>query len=94
MERPERPFDKCKADERREVSDAYTSALTATLTMPTANPLALEMMMGAALFVADDAVGLADMQRILTARRDALFALIDGAASRAELGQIEVSYPV
>ncbi len=62
--------------------------------MPAANPSALEVTMGAALFAADDAVGLADVQKILTARRDALFALVDGAASRAELGQIEVSYPV
>jgi len=90
----ERPLDEYKADKRREVSDAYASALTATLTMPAANPSALEVTMGAALFAADDAVGLADVQKILTARRDALFALVDGAASRAELGQIEVSYPV
>ncbi|WP_302540503.1 phage tail protein [Bilophila wadsworthia] len=94
LERPERPLDEYKADKRREVSDAYASALTATLTMPAANPSALEVTMGAALFAADDAVGLADVQKILTARRDALFALVDGAASRAELGQIEVSYPV
>lgn len=90
----ERPLGEYKADKRREVSDAYASALTATLTMPAANPSALEVTMGAALFAADDAVGLADVQKILTARRDALFALVDGAASRAELGQIEVSYPV
>ena len=89
----ERPLDEYKADKRREVSDAYASALTATLTMPAANPSALEVTMGAALCAADDAVGLADVQKILTARRDALFALVDGAASRAELGQIEVSSP-
>ena len=94
LERPERPLDEYKADKRREVSDAYASALTATLTMPAANPSALEVTMGAALFAADDAVGLADVQEILTARRDALFALVDGAANRAALGQIEVSYPV
>lgn len=94
LERPERPLDEYKADKRREVSDAYTSALTATLTMPAANPSALEVTMGAALFAADDAAGLADVQKILSARRDALLALVDGAASRAELEQMEVSYPV
>ncbi|WP_302457051.1 phage tail protein [Bilophila wadsworthia] len=94
LERPERPLDEYKADKRREVSDAYTSAQTATLTMPAANPSALEVTMGAALFAADDAVGLADVQKILSARRDVLLALVDGAASRAELEQIEVSYPV
>ena len=30
LERPERPLDEYKADKRREVSDAYASALTAT----------------------------------------------------------------
>ena len=94
FEKPERPLDEYKADKRREIIAGYTAALTATLTMPAANPSALEVTMGAALFAADDAVGLADVQKILTARRDALFALVDGAASRAELGQIEVSYPV
>ncbi|WP_418449443.1 phage tail protein, partial [Bilophila wadsworthia] len=94
LTKPERPLSEYRDDKRREVAAGYTAALTATLTMPAANPSALEVTMGAALFAADDAVGLADVQKILTARRDALFALVDGAASRAELGQIEVSYPV
>ena len=94
LTKPERPLSEYRDDKRREVAAGYTAALTATLTMPAANPSALEVTMGAALFAADDAVGLADVQKILTARRDALFALVDGAASRAELGQIEVPYPV
>ena len=94
LERPERPLDEYKADKRREVSDAYASALTATLTMPAESPSAAEVATGAALFAADDAVGLADVQTILIARRDELLAAVEAAQRRETVSAIVVSYPV
>lgn len=92
--RPERPLDEYKADKRREIVAGYTAALTATLTMPAESPSAAEVAAGAALFAADDAVGLADVQTILIARRNDLLAAVDAATSREALGNIVIDYPV
>ena len=92
--KPERPLDECKADKRREIAAGYTAALTATLTMPAESPSAAEVATGAALFAADDAVGLADVQTILIARRDELLAAVESAQLRETVSTIVVSYPV
>ena len=92
--KPERPLDEYKADKRREIVAGYTAALTATLTMPAESPSAAEVATGAALFAADDAVGLADVQTILAARRDGLLASVNAAARREELDAIIINYPV
>ena len=92
--RPERPLDEYKADKRREIVAGYTAALTATLTMTAESPSAAEVAAGAALFAADDAVGLADVQTILIARRNDLLAAVDAATSREALGNIVIDYPV
>ena len=75
LERPRRPLEEYKADKRREIIAGYTAALTATLTMPAESPSAAEVATGAALFAADDAVGLADVQTILIARRSSCWRL-------------------
>lgn len=93
-ERPERPLSECKADKRREVQAAYSAALTATLTMPAESPSSAEVATGAALFAADDAVGLADVQAILTKRRDNLMAAVDAAPSREAVESVIIDYPV
>lgn len=92
--KPERPLDEYKADKRREIAAGYTAALTATLTMPAESPSAADVATSAALFAADDAVGLADVQTILAARRDGLLVSVNAAASREELSDIVISYPV
>ena len=92
--KPERPLDECKADKRREIAAGYTAALTATLTMPAESPSAAEVATGAALFAADDAVGLADVQTILIARRDELLAAVESAQHREAVSAVVVSYPV
>ena len=94
FEKPERPLDEYKADKRREIAAGYTAALTATLTMPAESPSAAEVATGAALFAADDAVGLADVQTILIARRDELLAAVEAAQRRETVSAIVVSYPV
>ena len=94
LERPERPLDEYKADKRREITAGYTAALTATLTMPAESPSAADVATGAALFAADDVVGLADVQMILMARRDDLLVAVDAAARREELDAIIINYPV
>ena len=94
LERPERPLDEYKADKRREITAGYTAALTATLTMPAESPSAADVATGAALFAADDAVGLADVQAILTTRRDALLTFVDAATGREVLEDIVIDYPV
>ena len=94
MAKPERPLSEYRDDKRREVAAGYTAALTATLTMPAANPSAVEVATEAALLAAGDAAGLEYVQSILSARRDELFALVDGAASREDLERIEIAYPV
>ena len=93
LERPRRPLEEYKADKRREIIAGYTAALTATLTMPAESPSA-EVATGAALFAADDAVGLADVQTILIARRDELLAAVEAAQRRETVSAIVVSYPV
>ena len=94
LERPRRPLEEYKADKRREIITGYTAALTATLTMPAESPSAAEVATEAALFAADDAVGLADVQTILIARRDELLAAVESAQRRETVSTIVVSYPV
>ena len=94
FEKPERPLDEYKADKRREIAAGYTAALTATLTMPAESPSAADVATGAALFAADDAVGLADVQTILTTRRDELLEAVETAQRRETVSEIVVSYPV
>ena len=94
LAKPERPLSEYRDYKRREVAAGYTAALTATLTMPAANPSAVEVATEAALLAAGDAAGLEYVQSILSARRDELFALVDGAASREDLERIEIAYPV
>ena len=94
LAKPERPLSEYRDDKRREVAAGYTAALTATLTMPAESPSAAEVATGAALFAADDAVGLADVQTILIARRDELLAAVEAAQRRETVSAIVVSYPV
>ena len=94
FEKPERPLDEYKADKRREIAAGYTAALTATLTVPAESPSAADVATGAALFAADDAVGLADVQTILTTRRDELLEAVEAAQRRETVSAIVVSYPV
>ena len=94
LERPRRPLEEYKADKRRKIIAGYTAALTATLTMPAESPSAAEVATGAALFATDDAVGLADVQTILIARRDELLAAVEAAQRRETVSEIVVSYPV
>lgn len=94
LERPERPLDEYKADKRREIAAGYTAALTATLTMPAESPSAAEVATGAALFAADDAVGLADVHVILTSRRNELLTAVDAATNRETLEELIIDYPV
>ena len=94
LERPQRPLGEYKADKRREIAAGYTAALTATLTMPAESPSAADVATGAALFAADDAVGLADVQTILTTRRDELLEAVEAAQRRETVSAIVVSYPV
>ena len=94
LERPERPLDEYKADKRREIAAGCTAALTATLTMPAESPSAAEVATGAALFAADDAVGLADVQAILTSRRNEFLTAVDAATNREYLEALTIDYPV
>ena len=90
LERPRRPLEEYKVDKRREIIAGYTAALT----MPAESPSAAEVATGAALFAADDAVGLVDVQTILIARRDELLAAVEAAQRRETVSAIVVSYPV
>ena len=94
LTKPERPLDEYKADKRREIAAGYTAALTATLTMPAESPSAAEVATGAALFAADDAVGLADVQAILTSRRNEFLTAVDAATNREYLEALTIDYPV
>lgn len=94
LERPRRPLEEYKADKRQEIIAGYTAALIATLTMPAESPSAVDVAMGAALFAAHDAVGLADVQTILTTRRDELLEAVETAQRRETVSEIVVSYPV
>ena len=94
LKKPERPLDEYKVAKRREIAAGYTAALTATLTMPAEAPSPVEVATGAALFAADDAVGLVDVQMILIARRDELLEAVDAATNQEALENIVIDYPV
>lgn len=97
-ERPARPAAELLAEavaaKRREILAGYDAAMTATLTMPNADPGAAEVALAALDFAADDAEGLADVRVILADRRDELLAALDAAATAQAAQAIAVTYPV
>jgi hypothetical protein len=79
---------------RIEILSGYDAAVAASLTMPTANPTAQDITIGAAAFASEDADGLAYIMQTHATRRDELLATV-GAAVTAEIVQaIAVNYAV
>ena len=83
-----------KATKTAEIAAGYDAAVAASLTMPTANPTAQDVTIGAAAFAAEDAEGLAYILQTHAARRDALLAAVGAATTVEAVQEIEVSYAV
>lgn len=87
-------FAEAKAAKSEEITAGYDAAVTASLTMPTANPTAQDITIGAAAFAAEDAEGLAYIMQTHSARRNELLAAVDAATTAADVQAIIVSYAV
>lgn len=91
----ERPsFEVVQAAKRAEINAGFDAALTASLTMPSVNPSAVELTVAIGLFNAEDPIGLVDLCAIHEARRASLLAAVDAATTVAEVQAITVSYAV
>ena len=77
-----------------EVVDQYETALTATLTMPTASPSPLEVMLAAIDFEREDSEGLAFVRAHLTAVRDSLIQEIYLTQTANDIQSILIKFPV
>ena len=80
--------------QRAAILSGYDAALAASLTMPTENPTAQDVAVGAALFAVDDAEGLAFVRETHAARRDELLAAVEAADTVEAVQVVEVSYAV
>ncbi len=94
LDRPDKPLSVLKQEKAEEIGRAYEAAIAASLTMPLDNPSAQDVALGAALFAADDAEGLAFVQTQHLARRTELLDLLDVAQSTEEVEAIGASYAV
>ena len=83
-----------KATKSEEIAAGYDAAVTASLTMPTANPTAQDITIGAAAFAAEDAEGLAYIMQTHATRRDELLTALGAASTPEEVQAIVVSYAV
>lgn len=98
LEKPKNPEAELLADAKKakaeEISKAYDVAIAASITMPLDSPSTQDVALGAALFAAEDAEGLAFVQAQHQTRRAELLELLDAAQSTEEVEAIEVSYAV
>ena len=83
-----------KASKIAEIEAGYDAAVAASLTMPTANPTAQDITIGAAAFASEDAEGLAYVMQTHATRRDDLLAAVDAATTSDDVQALVVSYAV
>ena len=79
---------------RAEINAGFEAALVASLTMPSVNPSAVEVAVGATALAAVDPDGPAYIMQTHTARRTALLAAVDAATTLEAVQAITVSYAV
>ena len=94
---PEPPtLDEARAAARAVIQARYEAALTAGLTMPSAQApaSALELALAIADWQAESPEDFADLRAIHTARRDELLAAVAAAESVEAVRAVEVSYAV
>lgn len=87
-------LEEAKATKTAEIAAGYDAAVAASLTMPTANPTAQDVTIGAAAFAAEDAEGLAYVIQTHATRRDELLAAVGAATTPEAVQAIAVSYAV
>ena len=83
-----------KASKIAEIEAGYDVAVAASLTMPTANPTAQDITIGAAAFASEDAEGLAYIMQAHAARRTELLAAGEAAETVGDILVIVVAYAV
>lgn len=83
-----------KASKTAQIVVGYDAAVAASLTIPTSNPTAQDVTIGAAAFAAEDAEGLAYVMQAHAAHRDALLAAVAAAETADAVTAIVVSYAV
>lgn len=91
---PAPPLAEVQAEKRQQINAGFEAALVASLTMPSVNPSAVEVAVGAAALAAVDADGPAYIMQTHSARRAALLAAVDAANSVEAVQAITVSYAV
>lgn len=92
---PEGPtFEVVQAAKRAEINAGFDAALAASLTMPSVNPSAVEVAVGAAALAAVDADGPAYIMQTHSARRTSLLAAVDAATTPEAVQAISVTYAV
>ena len=89
-------LEEARAAARAEILSGYEAALTAGLTMPSAQApaSALELALAIADWQAESPEDFADLRAIHTARRDELLAAVAAAESVEAVRAVEVSYAV
>ena len=83
-----------KAAKTAEIAASYDAAVAASLTMPTANPTAQDITIGAAAFASEDAEGFTFIMTTHAARRNELLAAVEAAETAEAVQAIAVSYAV
>jgi len=83
-----------KATKTAEIAAGYDAAVAASLTIPTANPTAQDVTIGAAAFAAEDAEGLAYVMQTHATHRDELLAAVAAATTVVAVQDLVVSYAV
>lgn len=83
-----------KATKTAEIAAGYDAAVAASLTIPTANPTAQDVTIGAAAFAAEDAEGLAYVMQTHATHRDELLAAVAAATTVVAVQDLAVSYAV
>lgn len=83
-----------KASKTTQIVTGYDAAVAASLTIPTANPTAQDVTIGAAAFASEDAEGLTYVMQTHAARRDDLLAAVAAATTVVAVQDLVVSYAV
>lgn len=79
---------------RKAINAGFEAALIASLTMPSVNPSAVEVAVGAAALAAVDPDGPAYIMQTHSAHRDTLLAAVDAATTVDAVQAISVTYAV
>lgn len=94
LTRPEKPLSVAQTEKRTEIAHSYDAALTAAITMPSADPTPMTVAVETSALLAIDPDAVDSIRAVLDARRAELLTLVDAALTIADVESVTVSYPV